>query len=260
MANNGCILGCITVDSSNNGVAFYEDGILYETTIPSGDYFPKSSVAGESLVAAVESAIVSVSAGAFALSFSDTTGLFSIWTPDFPITILTEWTASIFPSLGYIENNTPNDAGGGSWTATAEQCPVGTWFPRTVEGDEEIVSDTYWMPMRKGRSQQGIGGKRFTKTWDASRRRIIRYSDIVGANGFSYPLYDIRRAEDCYRDHWSIGKRMRIFTKTRATATAVDGEEIFEAVLLGGTFEPSYSGGETKDWWDATLEFRKYVA
>jgi hypothetical protein len=123
---------------------------------------------------------------------------------------------------------------------------------------EEIESDSHWITLRKGNAKQGLTGKRFTKVWGASRRRIVRYSPIVGGSAYSYPLYDIRRAEQCYSDHWSTGKRIRIFTQTRVVTGAVDDDEIFEGVLIGESFDPIYANGENKDWWRVTLEMRKY--
>lgn len=259
MANNSCILGCITADSSNNVVAWYQGVTLYSTTITAGDYFPASATGSENLASTIQTAMNAAGGYTFTVSFSNTTGLFSISTTGGSFTLLATWTNSILGSCGYIEDNTPNISGS-TYAATAEKSPDGTWFPRSTDSNEEIQSDSKWITAKKGKSVQGTIGKQYTRTWGSTRRRIISFSPIVGADGFAYPLYDIDRAADCYREHWGIGKRVRVFTNTRTVTTAVDNDDIFDGVVMGGDFSPQYEGGENKDWWTITLEFMKYVS
>lgn len=263
MANNGLILGCITVDAGNSQLSWVEDPlgtpVQYTTTIAVGDYFPDSGTAGEDLAATIKDAMDAASAWTYFVGYSETTGLFSISTAGGRFRLNSGTPTSLWPDCGVSVANPLAELSGGSYYVYGEVCPKGTWLPLTVDSMEEIRADSRWEVGRKGVSREDVMGKRYTKSWAVTKRRSITYGPICGSQAFSQSLYDIDRASTCFDEHWSKGMRVRIYTASRSVTTATNDDTIFDAVITNETIDPKRVA-DPLDWWDVTLELQAYVS
>ena len=268
MTIQGCILGCITVESAvNDQIDVTEDPsgtpATWTTSIAAGDYFPDSGTGAEDLAATIKSAMDTRSAAAgkswtYTVSVSSTDGLVTITASGGDFQLLTNTTSyadSVFPEMGY----PTTDPTSSSSSLESTTPPDGTWYPRTCDDGEELMLDTKWRYRRLGVQQVGSTGKRVTRQWGIDKTRDLSYGPIVGPNAFSFPHQDIERALTCFENHWSLGKRLRVFTETRTITGAVNDDEIFDAVLTNDVLEPvRFQGNQELDWWELVLSFGYY--
>lgn len=258
----GCILGCITVTSANNQVDFVEDpggaATARTTQIPDGDYFPDSDEAQEDLCRVLELALNDVSSG-FTVTFSGTNGTVTIANSGFEFQLLTSasYSDSIFLSLGYVATD-PTSA---AQTLTASNSPLGSFWPMTPDLHEELMADSKWMTTRKGKSSEGATGALYTRRFGITETRTLQYGPVRGTTSYINTGFDVERGEVCFRDHWSKGYRVRVYTNTRTITLPPDDNAIFDGWVINEAFSPKrYQGYEELDWWEFSLELSKYVS
>jgi len=269
----GCILGVITVTTENYSIHWTEDPggglqVALTDTMTVRDYFPDNSVAVRSLIQELKSAMDAKSLAAgnnwtYTITVSGTNGSITIVASggDFELDITAD-SETLWTDAGFGTTDVISAAN----TLTAGDAPIGTWYPRTTDDAAELMRDSKWIPARVGPSNRGITGKRVTRKYGEYNTRDLKYAPLVGINAFAYPKQDIERVRMCYRDHWSMGKRVRVYTDSRTITDAIetdpdDWDLIFDAVIIDEELQiDRYEGRQEIDWWELALNFERYVS
>jgi hypothetical protein len=261
---SGMILGCIEVTSANNQIDFTEDPLgvpaSFTTQLPTGDYFPDSDEQQEDLAYFIECAMNDVGAFTYSVSFlSD--GTFQISTSDGAFQILTSalYSDSIFLECGYPVTDPTSTAVLGVDYMTATESPSGTFYPKTPDDEENLLSDTRWDVVRTGKGLEGSTGVTFTRKFGQVRQRAVAFAPVVGVVSYSDSNYDTNRMLDCFENHWCYGYRVRVFPYTQTATTPLDGEDVFDAYVVDEEIEPRrFQGFDETDMWEITINFSEY--
>ena len=267
MSNQGCILGCLTIDSTNNQIDWTEDPgggseATLQTSITAGDYFLDSTTGSEDLIATVNAAMDAKSALSgntweYSISYSASTGLLTITANngDFQLLTDTGYEDSVFLLMGW----DADDPTSSSNSLTADDPADGTIFWATPDSAEELMADSYWKPRKHGGSAEGCTGRRYSRIYAFSDYRTLKVGPIVGYS-YGYTYADVDWVRTCYENHWGYGKRVRIYTNTRTLETATNDQNIFDAVILNDVEPARYEGREELDLFEYILEVQKYVS